>query len=106
MATPRTEGKSPGAFIMAKQWEEHADLAPACLEKSRKRMKKWVVEKRRPSEYSVGDLVLVKLLPQQFKAFRSLHKGLIRRYEGPFEIVGKVGKVSYRIHLRSIRSFM
>lgn len=84
---------------MAKQWEEHADLAPACLEKSQKRMKKWPDEKRRPSEYSVGDLVLVKLLPQQFKAFRSLHKGLIRRYEGPFEIVGKVGKVSYRLDL-------
>ncbi|WZZ33691.1 hypothetical protein YC2023_017092 [Brassica napus] len=99
LATPRTEGKSPGAFIMAKQWEEHADLARACLEKSRKRMKKWADEKRRPSEYSVGDLVLVKLLPQQFKAFRSLHKGLIRKYEGPFEIVGKVGKVSYRIDL-------
>lgn len=99
LAAPKTEGRSPGAFIMVKHWEEHADQARACLEKSRKRMKKWADEKRRPSEYTVGGLVLVKLLPQQFKAFRSLHKGLIRRYEGPFEIVGKVGKVSYRLDL-------
>ena len=47
----------------------------------------------------MGDLVLVKLLPQQFKAFQSLHKVLIRRNKGPFEIVGKVGKVSYRLDL-------
>lgn len=99
LAALGTEGRSPGAVIMVKQWEEHADQARVCLEKSRKRMKKWADEKRRPSEYSLGNLVLVKLLPQQFKAFRSLHKGLIRRYEGPFEVVGKVGKVSYRLNL-------
>lgn len=69
LAAPKTEGRSPGAFIMVKQWEEHADQARVCLEKTRKRMKKWADEKRRPSEYSVGDLIFVKLLPQQFKAF-------------------------------------
>ncbi|KAE8699155.1 hypothetical protein F3Y22_tig00110584pilonHSYRG00049 [Hibiscus syriacus] len=53
--------------------------------KTRKKMKKWADEKRRHREFSVGDLVLVKLLPQQFKALRSVHKGLIRRHEGPFQ---------------------
>ncbi|RVX03567.1 hypothetical protein CK203_027943 [Vitis vinifera] len=37
--------------------------------------------------------------PQQFKSLRSVHKGLVRRYEGPFPILGKVGKVSYRVEL-------
>ena len=69
------------------------------MEKSQKRMKKWADEKRRPSVYTVGDLVLGKLLPQQFKPFRSQPKGLIRRYEGSFEVVGKVGKVSYQLNL-------
>nr|GEW06918.1 2-(3-amino-3-carboxypropyl)histidine synthase subunit 2-like [Tanacetum cinerariifolium] len=28
-----------------------------------------------------------------------VHKGLIRRYEGPFPVIGRVGKVSYRVQL-------
>ncbi|XP_074342612.1 uncharacterized protein LOC141680225 [Apium graveolens] len=50
-------------------------------------------------EFHVGDKVMVKLLPQQFKVFRNVHKGLICKYEGPFEVVGKVGKVSYKVQL-------
>ncbi|KAL1212155.1 hypothetical protein V5N11_028777 [Cardamine amara subsp. amara] len=64
-------------------------------------MKKWADEKRRPLEFKIGDLVLVKLLPQQFKIFRSMHKGLIQRYEGPFVVTAKVGKVSYKIDLHN-----
>ncbi|KAL8043819.1 hypothetical protein ABFX02_08G008550 [Erythranthe guttata] len=30
-----------------------------------------------------------------------MHKGLVRRYEGPFPIIAKVGKVSYRLELPS-----
>ncbi|KAL5768741.1 hypothetical protein ACOSQ2_015524 [Xanthoceras sorbifolium] len=62
-------------------------------------MKKWANKKRRRVEFQVGDLVLVKLLPQQFKAFRKVHKGLVRKYEGPFPILKKVGKVSYKVKL-------
>ena len=43
--------------------------------------------------------MLVKLLPQQFKSLRLVHKGLVRRYEGPFPIVRLVGKVSYKVEL-------
>ena len=46
-------------------------------------------------------MVLVKHLPQQFKSLRSVHKGLVRKYEGPFPILGKVGKVSYKVELPS-----
>ncbi|KAI3462633.1 hypothetical protein Pfo_019296 [Paulownia fortunei] len=101
IATFEGDGRSPGAIKMAKSWEEQADLARSCLEKARRRMKKWADERRRPQEFNIGDPVLVKLLPQQFKALRGMHKGLVRRYEGPFPIVAKVGKVSYRIDLPS-----
>ncbi|RVW81821.1 hypothetical protein CK203_051637 [Vitis vinifera] len=30
---------------------------------------------------------------------KAVHKGLVRRYEGPFPILGKVGKVSYKVEL-------
>lgn len=94
-------GKSPAAYRFAKGWQEKADLARSYLDKAAKRMKKWADKKRRPVDYQVGDLVLVKLLPQQFQSLRKVHKGLVRRYEGPFPIVKKVGKVSYQLKLPS-----
>ncbi|XP_016185837.1 uncharacterized protein LOC107627521 [Arachis ipaensis] len=62
-------GKSPGAYHMIKSWEEQADVTRSYLDKAEKRMKKWV------------------------------HKGLIRKYEGPFEIIGRVGEVAYKVQL-------
>jgi hypothetical protein len=64
-------------------------------------MKKWANKKRRHKEYNVGDLVLVKIMATQHKSTRSLHKGLIRRYDGPFPILKKVGKVAYKVELPS-----
>nr|GFA56542.1 hypothetical protein CTI12_AA187700 [Tanacetum cinerariifolium] len=63
------EGSSPAAYKTMKEWHEQADMARASLDKATKRMKKKV------------------------------HKGLIRRYEGPFPVIGRVGKVSYRVQL-------
>nr|GFD36558.1 hypothetical protein CTI12_AA187700 [Tanacetum cinerariifolium] len=57
---------------------------------------------RRHVEFEVGDQVMVKLLPQQFKSLRKVHKGLIRRYEGPFPVIGCVGKVGEDVTPRPI----
>ncbi|CAM8878010.1 unnamed protein product [Rhodiola kirilowii] len=93
------KGASPAAFKFTKAWHEQAELARESLQKAASRMKKWADKKRRDIEFKVGDLVLVKLLPLQFKAFRKVHKGLIRKYEGPFEVIKPVGKVSYKLNL-------
>ncbi|KAL5744158.1 hypothetical protein ACOSQ2_027274 [Xanthoceras sorbifolium] len=95
----RYTGRSPGSYKLAKDWQEQADIARSYLDKATRKMKKWADKKRRRVEFQVGDLVLVKLLPQQFKAFRKVHKGLVRKYEGPFPILKKVGKVSYKVEL-------
>ena len=42
---------------------------------------------------------MIKLLQQQFKAFRSVHKGLIRKNEGSFPVLQKAEKVSYKLEL-------
>ncbi|KAK3027625.1 hypothetical protein RJ639_042614 [Escallonia herrerae] len=42
-----------------------------------RKMKKWADKRRRPKEYNLGDMVMLKLLPQQFKSFRKVHKWLI-----------------------------
>ena len=56
--------KSPAAYKFAKGWHEQADIARSYLEKAAKKMKKWADKKRRHAEFLVGDLVLVKLIPQ------------------------------------------
>ncbi|KAG8380924.1 hypothetical protein BUALT_Bualt06G0067200 [Buddleja alternifolia] len=93
--------RCPGAAKMAKSWAEQSDLAKSFLEKARRKMKKWADPKRRHLEFNTGDKVLIKLIPQQFKAFRGMHKGLVRKYEGPYPVVAKVGKVSYLLDLPS-----
>ncbi|KAL6209652.1 hypothetical protein ACLB2K_020592 [Fragaria x ananassa] len=62
-------------------------------------MKKWADKKRRHVEFKEGDFVLVKLLPQQFKSLRKVHKGLVCKYEWPFEVIKRIDKVSYKLHL-------
>ncbi|KAH9670137.1 Endonuclease [Citrus sinensis] len=93
------EGKSPAAHKLAHEWHEEADITRAYLDRAAQRMKKWADSRRRHVEYKEGDQVIVKLLPQQFKTLRKVHKGLVRRYEGPFEVVRRVGKVSYQLQL-------
>ncbi|XP_050387183.1 uncharacterized protein LOC126803417 [Argentina anserina] len=91
-------GKSPATFKFTKSWHEQIELARAALHKVAKKIKKWAYKKRRHVEFKEGDLVFVKLLPQQFKAFRKMHKGLIRMYEGLFEVIKRVGQVSYKLN--------
>ncbi|GJS26574.1 cytochrome P450 78A7-like protein [Tanacetum coccineum] len=87
------------AYKTIKEWHEQADLARESLDKEAKKMKKWADEKRRHVEFEVGDQVMVKLLPQQFKSLRKVHKGFILSYEFPFSVIGRVGMVSYRVQL-------
>ena len=84
---------------MAKAWEEQVDLARSYLDKAAWKMKKFADRKRRPMDYQIGDRVMVKLNPRQFKSLQSVNQNLIRKYEGPFEITAKVGKISYRVDM-------
>ncbi|GJW00102.1 putative nucleotidyltransferase, ribonuclease H [Tanacetum coccineum] len=81
------EEGSPAAYKTMKEWHEQVDLAQESLDKAAKKIKKWADEKRRHVE--VGDQVMV---PQQLKSLRKVYKGLIRRYEGPFPVIGSAGK--------------
>ncbi|PHT91027.1 hypothetical protein T459_06140 [Capsicum annuum] len=93
--------RNPGAYHMAKAWEEQVDMARSYLDKAARKMKKFADRSRRPVHYRIGDEVMVKLNPRQFKSLRSVNQSLIRRYEGPFEIVAKVGKISYKLDMPS-----
>ncbi|KAH9686696.1 hypothetical protein KPL70_014459 [Citrus sinensis] len=87
------------AHKLAREWHEEADITRAYLDKAARKMKKWADTRRRHVKYKEGDQVMIKLLPQQFKTLRKVHKGLVRHYEGPFRVVRRVGNVSYQLQL-------
>ena len=64
-------------------------------------MKKYADKGRKPFEFQVGDKVLLKMTPQIWRKFRSeqIHRGLIPKYVGPFEIIKRVGAVAYKLKL-------
>ncbi|KAJ8471221.1 hypothetical protein OPV22_025564 [Ensete ventricosum] len=65
-----------------------------------KKMKKWADLGRRPQEFKVGDMVLVKLQPASLQFFRHrVHKEFVCKYEWPFPIISRVGNVSYKLQL-------
>lgn len=83
----------------ARNLQTSIEEAKACLHKAQRRMKNWADKHRRPFELQVGDKAFFKIMPSQYKVMRRLHKGLFRRYEGPFEVVRKVGRVSYELKI-------
>ncbi|OIT02964.1 putative mitochondrial protein [Nicotiana attenuata] len=95
------EGKSLGAYHMAKGWEKELDTAKSYLDKAAKKMKKCADRKRHPADNRVGNMVMVKFNPRQFKALWGMHQNQIRKYEGPFKIVSKIGKISYKLDMPS-----
>ncbi|KAL6192083.1 hypothetical protein ACLB2K_038470 [Fragaria x ananassa] len=93
------KGKNPRAFNFTKEWKANADIAYSYLEKAAGRMKKWADLGRKPREFKEGDMVLIKLLPKQLRFLHSKDKRLFRKYEGPFPIISKVGKFSYKVDI-------
>ncbi|KAM7481090.1 hypothetical protein LguiB_005673 [Lonicera macranthoides] len=63
------------------------------------RQKSYADKRRRPLEFEVGDYVFLKVKPRH-DIIRFGNKGkLAPRYIGPFEIIQRVGSVSYRLAL-------
>ncbi|TYK01362.1 reverse transcriptase [Cucumis melo var. makuwa] len=91
--------KNPQALNFTKEWKQTNDIARAYLEKASKRLKKWVDKKRWPLEFRAGDQVLIKLRPEQVKFRGPKDQRLVRKYEGPVEVLKKVGNTSYRVVL-------
>nr|VVV74203.1 unnamed protein product [Nymphaea colorata] len=74
-------------------------MAKAFLHKAAKKMKKFADRNQTPMEFRVDDQVLVKLYPDRTGIFRGRHKSLIRKYEGPFTVLKRIGKLAYKLDL-------
>ena len=101
VAIQRTGGNCPAAYRYALGKQEMFEEAHDSLSKVQHRMRKYADKKRMPLEFQAGDEVLLKLTPQIWKKIssKSVHRGLVQKYDGPFEVIKKVGAVAYRLNL-------
>ena len=92
---------SPAAYKFAKTRHYLLDEARDSLAKASTRMKKYADQERRPLEFEVGEKMLLKLTPQIWKKIRNkqFQRGLITKYDDPFEIVKHIGNVAYKLKL-------
>ena len=92
---------NPAAHRLARSPQEVLEEARESLEKAARRMKKYADRNRRPMEFQVGDQVLLKQTPQIWKKVdsKTRHRSLIPKYDGPFEVLKRVGQVAYRLKL-------
>ena len=67
---------------------------------AQERMKVNADKHRTEREFTVGDWVYLRLLPYKQKSVKQKHLGkLTPRYYGPFQVLHRVGKVSYKLAL-------
>ncbi|KAK4428349.1 hypothetical protein Salat_1134500 [Sesamum alatum] len=92
-------------FLLLAKATEMLDEAKDSLAKAQRRMKKYADMGKRQVEFSVGDKVLLKLTPQIWKKIsaKAMHKGLITKYDGPFEILKKVGSLAKEFQKKVVK---
>lgn len=64
-------------------------------------MEKYADKGGRALKFQVRDFMMLKLTPQIWKTInsKSVHHRLVPKYDGPFEVIKKVGNISYRLKL-------
>ncbi|GKA19181.1 putative reverse transcriptase domain-containing protein [Tanacetum coccineum] len=69
------------------------------LKAARDRQKSYADNRRKPLEFEVGDRVMLKVSPWKGVICFGKKGKLASRYVGPFEILERIGHVSYRLRL-------
>lgn len=87
----------PCAEERLRSWQDQVDLARHNLVKAAERMKRYADFGRMHLEFKVGDRVFLKMDPSQFKPPKGLSSALVRRWDGPFTVLERVGKVAYKL---------
>nr|GEW82376.1 putative reverse transcriptase domain-containing protein [Tanacetum cinerariifolium] len=89
------EGQLIGPELVQETTEKIKDR----LKAARDRQKSYADRRRKPLEFSVGDHVFLKVSPWKGVVCFGKKGKLAPRFVGPFEIIEKVGPVSYRLDL-------
>ena len=84
---------------MIRETSEKIDIIRERMKTAQDRQKSFADQRRRDLEFSVGDLVFVKISPLR-KVVRFGRKGkLAPRFVGPFPILERIGALAYRVSL-------
>ncbi|CAN6454511.1 unnamed protein product [Victoria cruziana] len=67
--------------------------------KAARQLNKGANQWQRPEEFQVGDRVLVELYPDWTDLFCGKYRALIRKFEGSFTVVRRIGKLAYKLDL-------
>ena len=82
-------------LLMREKMEKMADLVQENLQKAKHRQKTWYDRNARERFFHPGDYVLVLMPTSPSK--------LAAQWQGPYRIVGAVGKVNYRVYMHDRR---
>jgi hypothetical protein len=101
VAAGQTYIKCPAAYRFARSKQEMIDEAKDSLTLAQQRMKHYADLKQRDMEFKVRDFMMLQLSLQIWKKINSktVHHGLIPKYDEPFEVIKKVRRVAYRLKL-------
>lgn len=91
----------PATFQFAQNKQEMIEQAKDSLVKVAPRMKKYANQNMRDVKFRVRGKVMLKLTPHIWKKFSSktVHRRLVQKYNGPFEVIKRVGSVAYQLKL-------
>jgi hypothetical protein len=85
-------------FLVQKQ--QMLTRLKANLAQAQSRSKKYAHRNRSERQFSVGDMVYLKLQPFRYHAFRlHQHLKLTTKFYGPFKILEKIGVLAYKLQL-------
>ncbi|GJS56422.1 putative reverse transcriptase domain-containing protein [Tanacetum coccineum] len=92
------EGQLIGPKIMHETTKKISQIKDR-LKTARDLQKSYADKRRKPLEFSVGDHVLLKVLPWKGVAHFGKKGKLAPRFVGPFKITERIGPVAYRLRL-------
>nr|XP_043633439.1 uncharacterized protein LOC122604629 [Erigeron canadensis] len=79
--------------------DDKVNIAKEALKVARDRQKTYADQKRRPMEFKVGDMVMLKVLPWKGIICFGKRRKLSPRFIGPFKILEQVNQQAYRLDL-------